>query len=164
MRRFRALGTLVVTLALVVAAPSGASASDTQHGKFVSATGINSGEGVYWQPPAGSENPYDLALAGTWNINKGSKGIQVTGNIMPTTTLPECGTALPPCPFRLTLNMGTAWTETSPGVYESTIDVGVRFDLTFETFADGHVTLTMDITGCPYGWQTWIFEGETVAG
>lgn len=157
MRTFRGLAAFAVGLAVAFLGAPSASASDTFHGTFAGGTGINSGgHGI-------SAGQHELDLRGTWNVNVGANGVQVTGNLMTATHLQDC--TLMPCPFGLNLQAGTPWVQTAPGVYTSLLDTGlVQFNMTINVNPGAPYVLSMTITGCPYGWQTWNIPGEARAG
>lgn len=144
-------------ITIAFAGAPGASASETFHGTFAGGTGVNSG---LLQISAGE---HDLDLRGTWNVNVGAQGVQVTGNLMTATRLQDC--ELMPCPWGMNLQAGEPWVETAPGVFTSFFDAGhVQFHRTINVNPGAQYVLSMTITGCPYGWQTWNIPGEARAG
>jgi hypothetical protein len=160
MRVLRGIVALALGLALVAVGAPSAVASETHHGTFTSAIGVNIGGGDTNIPA----DIYELQAAGPWNLNVGTNGVQVGGYLRVSTKQRDCGAQLAPCPFLLNLQAGTPWIETAPGVFTSTIAFGVTFDMTLHYTADGHVTLEMAITGCPYGWTSWTIEGTADRG
>lgn len=160
MRMLRAAVAMILGLALVMLGAPAASASDTYHGTLAGGVGYNVG-GVGEHPIARGEHPLDLA--GEWNVNVGTQGIQVVGNLRTATRLKECG--LPPCPFGMSLQAGDPWVQTAPGVFTSTLDTGlVQFRRTLYTDPAAPYVLEMSITGCPYGWQSWRIPGASRQG
>jgi len=163
MRLLRGIGAVVVALSLVVmTAPGVASASTTEHGTFTQSRGYNTGDGEFFQTDKGWYE--DLGISGVWTFNVGSKGVQVGGYLRVSTKYPACYTEgqLPPCPFLMPLQAGTPWVPAGEG-YTSTITTPkVTFVLTMTPTAHG-VDLVIDISGCPYGWQQWVIQGESVS-
>lgn len=155
MRRMilRAAVALAAALAILVLA-SGALASTTYHGKFVSASGYSTQYSL--QP---------LDHNGNWNVNIGSNGTQITGSLF--VTHAACKDSPPPCQFNLPLSY-VNWTDASwsGGVLTAHGTAGslsaVFFQLTFtlDPAAAVPAMLHVDITGCPYGWQYWDFAGD----
>lgn len=164
MRVLRGLVALALGMALVAVGAPNAVASETHHGTFTSATGINAGGGRTQIP----EGTYDLDVSGPWNLNIGANGVQVGGYLRITARGQHCDAPdqLAPCPFQLNLEWGTPWVETSPdsGTFTSTIALGVTFDLTLRLLSDGDITLDMAISGCPYGWTSWTVQGMAGRG
>ena len=75
-----------------------------------------------------------------------------------------CADSLPPCQFNLPLT-AVAWDE-GTWIGDEFTQVGkfggsTSFVFTF-TLNPAHdkVTLHVDITGCPFGWDYWDFEGD----
>lgn len=157
MRILRGILALALGLALVAVGAPSAVASETHHGTFTAATGVNAGGGKT-AIPAGT---YDLDVAGPWNLSIGANGVQVGGHLRITPRGSACDAPdqLAPCPFQLNLQWGTPWLETGSGVFTSTIAFAVTFDLTLRLDSDGDVTLEVAITDCPYGWTSWAVQG-----
>jgi hypothetical protein len=157
MRVLRGFVALALGLALVAVGAPNALASETHHGTFTSATGINDGGGRTQIP----EGTYDLDVSGPWNLNIGANGVQVGGYLRITARGQHCDAPdqLAPCPFQLNLEWGTPWVETSPGVFTTRIAFAVTFDLTLRLLSNGDVTLDLVITDCPYGWTSWAVQG-----
>lgn len=164
MRVLRGILALALGLALVAVGAPSAVASETHHGTFTSATGVNVGGGRT-QIEAGD---YPLQVAGPWSLNIGSNGVQVGGYLRIAARGSACDAPdqLAPCPFQLNLQWGTPWVETAPGsgAYTSTIAFAVTFDLTLRLDSDGDVTLDVAIADCPYGWTSWTVQGTAARG
>ena len=147
MRRLLILVGVFATVAFV----SSATASTTYHGTFTGGTGTY-------------ENGVSVALTGSgnWNLNIGSNGVQLTGMVFVTHAPCNQAESFPPCQFNLPLT-AVAWGSGSwtgnVFVMPGTLQLGqVHFDVTFAMAGDS-VTLTFEISGCPYYWKTWIFTG-----
>jgi hypothetical protein len=153
-----ALSVLALTLGMGMAP---ATASETHHGVFTSAVGVNTGDGLEGVP-AGT---YDLKVSGVWNLNIGTNKAQVTGNFRiyawgycPPTF---CESGLEPLLF------GDPWVFVSPGVYSSTLTGqlpdGSLFQvvetLHYPGLAGNDVTLTVDLIGSPFHWTQWTLQG-----
>lgn len=154
MRRLLALVLAAGAAAATTAGPVGA--SDTYHGKFVSASGYSSQFGAQ-----------TLVGTGDWNVNIGANGTQITGGVF--VTHAPCSDSLPPCQFNLSLSLvdwsNAHWTNgvfSADGAFAAGGGAVVfEFALTLDPNAGNPLRIDVTITGCPYGWQSWHLIGAT---
>ena len=143
---------LVCVLAGSLALTASASAATTWHGSFTSGVGYK----------VGSTTPLTLDTFGSWNVNVGSNGVQVTG--MVSVARQPCRNGSP-CPFELNFGGKGSWTGDVSSGFDRTFYLGeVRFDLHLSWTGAGVATLRAEITNCPYSWDYWVFTGTTTRG
>ena len=148
------LACVAVAASITLAAPDSASAGDvtTLHGSFAQGTGYYEG-----QPGTGTE----LGRSGTWNVTLAPQGPRVAGNL----SVLHGPCVAGPCQCTLPLS-ALPW----EGGRQDTwyvMEVNdwmlgqVEFDFPLTIVPDGHATMRVDISGCPYQWDYWTFSGPS---